>query len=681
MFTRQEFFGAEAIVPLPTAEVRENLARLAEKSPNNPEILEELAEANERLAFFDEAENITIRLAEIDAAKLEKLAAFYERRGRYEKQAEILRVVLFSTAEENRAAAFERLIAAARRHDLRAYLQPEFYAEVAAANPHLYRIFETLIKQLVEEKNYAEALRFVRQARAAFPERKNVLLETEVEILLENDRAGEAETVYSAAFDPFWSDAQAAKFYDFLSAQDRLRVYGAEIKARFEKNPADLDAGVRLALYRNHDYEYGNDSVTPIILKLEQAKKNWTTDELMTATRLLLRANEPDAAARFLYTLYARDDFKTDSARRARILYQLFEMFSDAENRRLPLARGDLRFYEDVAQADTNPGIATGILSLIFSDVNPRARLDAQETRAIKYFNRAAAYRIFEEYKKENPRSPELAQMYLDITRLYAATGETEIAARTLNEFAENYKNSDDFADAALKLADAFAAVKQPEKTREIYQKVLDYLGANQHSKRKNRREANEFTVSGESGNSRDEISAEDSPQNRSDGIGIPIRSDGKRNYYDDFEPKNFRDYLDRKTAAVTYEEVLDKLVALLADEKNTTEILSVYSAEIAKYPNEEWLYERRLSWLEQTNLTEEQLRVYKDALARFPTNHWRDRLARFFVRQKRDGEFAEFSEDLIDELNDSDTQNYLSQFVDAKISASDFDRQIYFKL
>ncbi len=35
IFTRQEFFGAEAIVPLPTAEARENLAKLAISQPDN----------------------------------------------------------------------------------------------------------------------------------------------------------------------------------------------------------------------------------------------------------------------------------------------------------------------------------------------------------------------------------------------------------------------------------------------------------------------------------------------------------------------------------------------------------------------------------------------------------------------------------------------------------------------
>ncbi|MDQ3130597.1 MAG: hypothetical protein M3Q99_07535, partial [Acidobacteriota bacterium] len=438
----------------------------------------------------------------------------------------------------------------------------------------------------------------------------------------------------------------------------------------------DFDAGVRLALYQNHDYEYGNDEIAPIILRLEQSKKNWTTGELVTAARLLLRAGEADLAARFLYTLYVRDDFQKNREFRAAVLYQLFEMFSDAENQKLPVTKGDLRFYEDVAKADTNPGIATGILSLVFSDTNPRRKLEDQEAQATKYFNRAAAYRVFEEFKNEFPHAPELFQMYLDIVRLYAATKNTEIAEKTLNEFAQKYESSDDYADAAMKLADAFIAAGNDEKVRETYRKILDYTGKNQKSKRM-QKATNRFVFSNDSTT---EIS-EFAPV-RNEGINIPKTSGKPKDYYYEREPEaGFRDYLARKKVETSYEEVLENLVASFAKEKKTTEILHIYSDEIAKYPNEEWLYERRLSWLEQTNLTAEQFEVYKTALARFQTNNWRDKLARFFLRQNRADEFAEFSQDLIGKLNDSEVQSYLSQFVDAKISAGDFDKQLYLKL
>jgi tetratricopeptide (TPR) repeat protein len=670
LFARQVFFGAEAIVPLPTAEARENLARLAENAPDNLQILEKLAELDEKLSRFDEAEKILIHLAEIDAARLGALAAFYERRGEFQKEAEILKKILFSIDAERRGAAFENLINLARMHDLREYLQTDFYAQVAKENPNVYTIFETLIDNLVEEKNYAEALSFVRQAKTQFPARASVLLGKEVDILLETGDAKEAENVYQSAFNPFWTDDEAQKFYDFLSEHDRLRAYGAEIRTKFKKNPADFDAAIRLALYQNYDYSYGNDSIAPIVLKLEQAKKNWTTDELVTVTRLLLREGEADLAARFLYTLYLREDFQKSGELRAKVLYQLFEMFSDAQSNRLPLSKGDLRFYEDVAKADTKPGIATGILSLIFSDTSPRALLEEKETEANKYFNRAAAYRIFEEYKNEFPSSSELAQMYLDIFRLYTADGETEIAEKTLNEFAGKFEKSSDYADAAMKLADAFVAVKNNEKAREIYQKALDYLGKKGKIKRKN---SPAFS---------DDSNVSEIAPDRNDGINVPQPEETTVNVYDVDEKRSvFRDYLARKNTEITYEEVLETFVASFAREKKTAEILALYSNEINKYADEQWLYEQRLAWLEQTNLVDEQLQTYQAALARFQTRAWQDKLARFFLRENRNEEFAALSEDLIGKLNDIEAQSYLSQFVDGKGASTDFQKRLYLKL
>src|SRR2546423_804368 len=127
------------------------------------------------------------------------------------------------------------------------------------------------------------------------------------------------------------------------------------------------------------------------------------------------------------------------SALRAKILYQLFELLSDASDERLSLTRGDLRFYQDVATADPHPGMLGGILSLILSDSNPKKEFQIEEERAVKYFNRAAAYRIFTAYKQEYPIAPELAQMYLDVVRLYTATKETAVAAETLAEFENRY--------------------------------------------------------------------------------------------------------------------------------------------------------------------------------------------------------------------------------------------------
>ena len=652
IFTRTEFFGAEAIVPLPTNRARENLSKLLENQPDNPQILGKIAEFSEKLERYDESENNLRRLSEIEPSKIETLIQFYHRRASFEKEAETLKNLLFAENAQNRAVFFERLINLARIHDLQEYLQPAFYEQVIQKKPNVFGVFQKISEKLVEEKNYGEALKFIRSAKAKFPAQKSFWLDKEIEILLAIREAKEAEAVYQAAFDPFWSEDEAQKFYDFLSNQDRLREYGAELKAKFKKNPADFEIGIRLALYQDHDYIYSNDDIAPIITKIERAKKDWTTDELVTATRLLLQKSEGEMASRFLYTLYLREDFQKNPTQRAKILYQLFKMFSEAGSEKLPLTKGDLSFYEDVAKADTNPGIATGILSLIFSDTNPRSKLEDQEIQANKFFNCAAAYRIFEEYKKDSPVSDELAQMYLDIVKIYTESKEPEIAEQTLNEFAARYENSDDYPTAAVKLAEAFSAVKNEEKARETYQKILDYIGKQDKPLSPQRISSDEETAI-----------------NKTTSI------------YNSYTTPRYSDYLARQKSSITYKDTLSRIVASLARDNKTPEILALYSGEIAKYPAEEWLYADRLSWLEQTNLTDEKLESYKTALARFQTNDWRDKLARFFVRENRNAEFTEFSTDLVSKLNDKEIENYLAQFIDKDVSAKDFKRALYLKL
>ncbi len=143
----------------------------------------------------------------------------------------------------------------------------------------------------------------------------------------------------------------------------------------------------------------------------------------------------------------------------------------------------------------------------------------------------------------------------------------------------------------------------------------------------------------------------------------------------------NFRDKLAKQEEAVTYREVLERLVTSLAKEKNVAGILDVFSGEIKKHPTAEWLYEERLSWLEKTNLTDDQLAAYQEALNRFQSSGWSDKLARWLLRQNRQEDFDKFSTDLVGKLDDAEIQHYLSEFIDSKVSSKDFEKQLHLKL
>jgi cellulose synthase operon protein C len=733
LYARAEFFGARARVPYPTSEARNRLAELLAQRPKEPRVLLALARADEKLGRYDLAESETSEYASLAGesfAALTELADFQHRRALFEREAATLEKMLAAAPAEEHAAVLERLTRLAESQRMARYLSPEFFERVIADRPTDFRVVVGYIGRLVEAKKTADALDAVRRYRDGFPAHRRYFLAQEVSILDAAKRTREAEAVYRAAFDPFWPDSLSEKFYDFLRDHDRYRAYESELRQSLERDPSDFQTAVRLFHFRKHDYHETPDGIFARVERARAARGvEWKPEELATAARLLIGEGDGDAASRFLYTLVARGQLEKGSPERAKVLYQLFELLSDAGGERLALTRGDLEFYRDVAASDPQPGITGGLLSLIFSGENPPRELKREGEEAVEFFNRAAAYRIFNAYKEENPTSPELAQMYLDIVRLYTAAKEPEVAAPALAEFERRYADAPHYAEVALKLADCYVLLGRHEEERALYQHVLDHLGQHRDAK------APLVPVSPQSVSDADALSEptgikpalEEYPPRSNQGIKATDedaeddddyyrRSNSYRDFMssdedrwqtsegdasagdaaegvdessgveesDDKESGGARDGRARgksSRAGVTYSDVLARYVASLAGENRTEEILALYAGEIRKYPGEQGLYEQMLQWLGQTNLFDEQSRVYKDALARFPTELWRDRLARWMLRRERRREFESYSRELISKLDDDEAERYLEKFVGASADDSGFESSFYLGL
>jgi tetratricopeptide (TPR) repeat protein len=682
-FARAEFFGAQALVPYPTAEARNRLADVREKYPDEPQVALRLSQLDEKLGRFDEAERELSAFVELEPDKQEALttlAAFYDRRAEFEKEAATFERLLDAAPAEQRAQIFSRLVELARMHGLENYLKPEFYQKYAGAG--VFEIIEQLLDKLLEEENYPEALTVLRQYKDRYPERRSYLLKKEVSILAAMKNWKEAEGVYQKAFDPFWPRETSEEFYQFLSDHDRFRAYGHELAQAFARDPADFDTALRLIHYRGYTGEHS----PRVIAELERARGarriQWKPEELATLARLMIADGDGDTASRFVYTLSAQGELKPASPLRAKVLYQLFELLSDARDQRLALTRGDLKFYEDIATSDPHPGMLGGVLSLVLSDTEPARELEDQERRAVRYFNRAAAFRLFTAYKQEYPTSPELAQMYLDIVRLYAATKEPQVAGATLAEFESRYADAPAYAEVALKLADCYVALGKTDEEHALYRRILDYLGKKRAAgswlvpaagtTRTNGTEPTALDVYSEPTEVKPSTGYD--PAGSNPGITISTEYEESKDAADDYDDSRYTDYLVSFKAPaggeenVTYAEVLERYVSSLAKGNRNDDILALYANELKKYPDEQGLYEQMLQWLGQTNLFDEQLKVYKAALAKFPTTLWRDRLARWFLRRERRQEFESYSRELLAQLNDTEVQHYLERFVGPEV-------------
>src|SRR5262249_25003399 len=90
LFTRAEFFGAQAIIPYPTVEAGARLAEVRKSYPQDSEIELKLAELDEKLGDEEQARAEMARYVELEKdslASLERLANFHNRRTRFADEA------------------------------------------------------------------------------------------------------------------------------------------------------------------------------------------------------------------------------------------------------------------------------------------------------------------------------------------------------------------------------------------------------------------------------------------------------------------------------------------------------------------------------------------------------------------------------------------------------------------
>src|SRR5688572_27653332 len=74
LYTRAEFFGAQAIIPYPTGEARARLAEVRKLYPQDSEIELKLAELDEKLGDEDQSRVEMSRYVEFEKNSLESLA-------------------------------------------------------------------------------------------------------------------------------------------------------------------------------------------------------------------------------------------------------------------------------------------------------------------------------------------------------------------------------------------------------------------------------------------------------------------------------------------------------------------------------------------------------------------------------------------------------------------------------
>ncbi len=109
------------------------------------------------------------------------------------------------------------------------------------------------------------------------------------------------------------------------------------------------------------------------------------------------------------------------------------------------------------------------------------------------------------------------------------------------------------------------------------------------------------------------------------------------------------------------YARVLDRAIARLVSLKRLPEALALFRRELDRNPNDPALYERLAAFLDQNKLTAEIEDVYRRAIQQFPDLSWRDKLARYYLKQKQSAKFEQAAREVVNVFSGTEIARYFA--------------------
>ncbi len=328
-----------------------------------------------------------------------------------------------------------------------------------------------------------------------------------------------------------------------------------------------------------------------------------------------------DEAARNYYALYnvARNDDKTAAI----ALGSLARLMLSAPEQAIRFGSGNLTLYRDVATMDPHPGFLNGALSLLLNTSQPGDQYKQEEMNTGPYFRRAKAAELVALFEARFPNSPERPDLRERVIEGYAVYGASDAVIRTGVKFLSDFPNASNRTAVALRVADAYARTNKPVQEFALYDTLLMELAK------------------------------------RADGVPLgalpsPRATPAEKPPAPQFDALRSPDYA----------RVLDRYVARLVSLKRTRDALALYRREIDRNPADPGLYDTLAAFLEQNDLGAEIEAVYKRAIAQFQDHTWEHKLARWYLRQKRQADVARLTRDLVRVFSGTELDEYFREIV-----------------
>ncbi|MGH9644709.1 MAG: tetratricopeptide repeat protein, partial [Terriglobales bacterium] len=601
------------------------------------------------------------------ADALMALADFYHRRVRPLDEIKTLSLVantpgtaaekLTPVTQQRSWQAFERIFTVVDAQGMATDAAIAQYRAWIARYPDEPSLYSRFLRFLVDHKQYPAAEQLVADYRRhfhdeVFPIRATAMIE------YRQGSVREGLAVYEKNFQPLWNPELVKGYFDLLRETQNLRKFRDDAHAALLANPEDLTAAARLFYYYQQQGKI--DAARQVIADFRSHKDSqhsaWTSRELFICARLLEDVHAYPEAARHYFGLFNSKEM-ADAQETA--IAGLASILLTAPETPIRLGSGDLSMYRDIATMDQGPGYLNGILSLILNTTRPTAQYAEEEQRAVPYFHRSRAAELLALLDARFPKSPRRPALHAQLLGFYSASGESDAVIQGGREFLAAFPQAAERTEVALLMADAYARKDDTSDEFAIYDSVLQELaakadhvplGANADGTPGN----NERVDSGEGGHN----AADDEGQSPDDQVEVaPRRRPGQSFALGNSEGPTIQ----AGARSPEYARVLERYLARLAETKQVLAGLAVLRREIDRNPDDPGLYERLAVFVDQNRLGSEEEEVYKRAIARFPNKSWWDKLSRFYLREKRDGDFERLTQDAVKTFNGSDLERYFN--------------------
>ena len=659
----------------PPAEARAALGELIQQKPADAELYSLRALEDEQQLDFSAAEAdwklYTEKAANKPVAQL-ALADFYHRRLQSQNEITVLAAIanapadasesLTPVTEQRSWRAFARIFSIIQAQGLPKNVSIAQYRAWIARYPNEASLYSRSLEYLVSQKEYAAANRLIADYQKQFPD--DGIFEVKAKALVEyrQDSIQQGLAVYEKSFQPLWSPELVKSYFDLLAQTQNLRKFLDESRADLNANPEDLKATARIFYYYQQQgkLETAQQAITTLRLHKEAANSPWTSQDLYVCGRLLEDIHAYPEAARYYFALY-NSKGANDSHERA--LTRLTDLLLTAPETPIRLGAGELSLYKDIATMDQGPGYLNGILSLILNTTYPASAYPEEEQRAISYFHRSRAAELLAMLDKNFPNSASRAELHAKLLDFYAGNAQSEAILKGGLEFLATFPKAEQRTAVALLMADADAHLNKTQDEFAIYDSILKELAA----------DAGKVPLGSRVAGADDFVPGWESDQVPANNVSEGSDSDEANNGASQQSPVQTSFQVNPASNGASagngprspeYSRVLERYLARLVELNQIPQALGVLRREIDQNPDDPGLYERLAVFLQQNNLGTEQEEVYRRAMARFPNRSWYNKLARFYLRSRKNADFEKLTQDAVKEFDGSDLQGYFQSVV-----------------